>query len=96
MTATSAPNPSVESTQERVSSALERIADAADYYEFEQAWVEGLRGLPVSNGDDPRAEILAEAGRRLSLFDELAVAVLPAPSPRPGFQRPKSVSGAGL
>lgn len=72
MTATAAPNPSVESTRERVSSALERMADATDYYEFEQAWVEGLRGLPVSNGDDPRAEILAEAGRRLSLFDELA------------------------
>lgn len=71
MTATAVPNPSVESTPERVNSALERIADATDYYEFEQAWVEGLRGLPVSNGDDPRAEILAEAGRRLSLFDEL-------------------------
>lgn len=72
MTATSPPNPSVEPTQEIVNSALERIADAKDHYEFEQAWVEGLRSLSASNGGDSRALLLAEAGKRLSVFDEMA------------------------
>ena len=55
MTATDAPNPSAESTQEIVDSVLERIADAKDHYEFEQAWVEGLHSLSTSNGGDTRA-----------------------------------------
>ena len=71
MTATAPPSPSVEPTQETVDSALERIAVATDYYEFEQAWIDGLRKLSTSNGGDRRALVLAEAGRRLSVFDEM-------------------------
>ena len=72
MTATAPPNPSVEPAQEIVNSALERIAEAMDFYEFEQAWIEGLRGLPASNGGDMRETLLAEAGKRLGMFDEIA------------------------
>ena len=71
MTVTIPPNPPDEPTQEIVRSALERIEEATDYYEFEQAWVEGLRRLSASNGGDTRAHLLAEAGRRLSVFDEM-------------------------
>ncbi len=72
MTATAPPNPSVDPTQETVNSALERIAEAMDFYEFEQAWIEGLRRLPASYGGDMREMLLAEAGKRLGMFDEIA------------------------
>ena len=72
MTATATPNPSAEPTQEIVDSALQRIAEATDYYEFEQAWIEGLRRLSASNAGDMRVLLLAEAGRRLNVFDEMA------------------------
>ena len=71
MTAT-APNPPSESTQEVIDSALKCIADAGDFYEFEQAWIHGLRRLTASGGDDEgRSRLLAESGRRLKAFDEM-------------------------
>lgn len=72
MTAIATPDPSAESTQEIIDSALERIADATDFYEFEQAWIEGLRRLSTPNCGDMRTHLLAEAGRRLSVFDDVA------------------------
>lgn len=73
MTATATPNPPGEPTQELVDSALDRITDATNFYEFEQAWIHGLRrlSLSASNGNDERALVLAEAGRRLKVFDEM-------------------------
>lgn len=72
MTATAPPNPSVDPTQETVNSALQRIAEATDFYDFEQAWIEGLRRLPAPYGGDMREMLLAEAGKRLGMFDEIA------------------------
>ncbi len=71
MTAAAPLNPSGEPTQKIVDSALQRIADATSFYEFEQSWIEGLRCLSTANGG-ARALLLAEAGKRLSVFDEVA------------------------
>ena len=71
MTATTASKPPPELTQEIVNSVLERIAGATEFFEFEQAWIEGLRTLSASDAGEARSLILAEAGGRLKMFDEI-------------------------
>ncbi len=71
MTAATAPRQPAEPEPTIVDSALERIAEATDFFEFEQAWINGLRQLSASDGSDCRAMLLAEAGRRLSVFDDI-------------------------
>ena len=66
------PSQPVKSMPDTVDSVLERIARAVDMYELERAWVEGLRSLPALAEDDPRAQILAAAGRRLGAFGDVA------------------------
>ena len=71
MIATTASKPPPELTQEIVNSVLERIAGATEFFEFEQAWIDGLRILSASNAGEARSLILAEAGGRLKMFDEI-------------------------
>ena len=71
MTAATAPRQPAEPEPAIVNSALERIAEATNFFEFEQAWIHGLRQLSASDGSDCRALLLAEAGRRLSVFDDI-------------------------
>ena len=71
MTATTASKPPPELTQEIVNSVLERIAGATEFFEFEQAWIEGLHTLSASDAGEARSLILAEAGGRLKMFDEI-------------------------
>lgn len=71
MTATDVPHPTTETTQAIVDSALERIAGATDFLEFEQVWIEGLRGLHGSGDCEARSSILAAAGKRLNVFGNL-------------------------
>ena len=66
------PSQPVEPMPETVDSVLERIARAVDMFELEKAWVEGLRSFPVLAEGDPRAQILAAAGRRLCAFGDTA------------------------
>ena len=69
MTATTASKPPPELTQEIVNSVLERIAGTTEF--FEQAWIEGLHTLSASDAGEARSLILAEAGGRLKMFDEI-------------------------
>ena len=62
----------VEPMPDTVDSVLECIARAVDMFELEKAWVEGLRSFPVLAEGDPRAQILAAAGRRLGAFGDIA------------------------
>ena len=71
MIATTASKPPPELTQEIVNSVLERIAGATEFFEFEQAWIDGLRILSASYAGEARSLILAEAGGRLKMFDEI-------------------------
>ena len=71
MTATTAPKPPAQPKQATVNSALERITEATEFFEFEQAWIDGLRILSASGAGEARALLLAEAGRRLKMFDEI-------------------------
>ena len=66
------PSQPVEPMPDTVDSVLERIARAVDMFELERAWVEGLRSFPVLAEGDPRAQILAAAGRRLCAFGDTA------------------------
>ena len=66
------PSQPVEPMLDTVDSVLERIARAVDMFEIERAWVEGLRSFPVLAEGDPRAQILAAAGRRLGAFGDIA------------------------
>ncbi len=59
----------IDSAQtQTVESALVRMASATDEHELEAAWVAGLRGL---RDPDDRHRILAAAGRRMHVFDEV-------------------------
>ena len=71
MTATTAPKPPAQPKQAIVNSALERITEATEFFEFEQAWIDGLRILSASGAGEARALLLAEAGGRLKMFDEI-------------------------
>lgn len=62
------PSDSLSSDLER---ALERIARAASFYDFENAWISGLRVATYSGRDDLRDQVSAAAGRRLSTLGEL-------------------------
>lgn len=52
-------------TQRGLEAALEGIAKAASFYEFENAWITGLRMVSASEGNDARDRVLEAAGRRL-------------------------------
>ena len=66
------PNQPVEPMPDTVDSVLECIARAVDMFKLEKAWVEGLRSFPVLAEGNPRARILAAAGRRLGAFGDIA------------------------
>ena len=66
------PSQPVEPMPDTVDSVQERIARALEMFELERAWVEGLRSFPVLADGDPRARILAAAGRRLGAFGDIA------------------------
>ena len=66
------PSQPVEPMPDTVDSVLECIARAVDMFELERAWVEGLRSFPALAEGDPRARILAAAGRRLGAFGDIA------------------------
>ena len=71
MIAITAPKPPAQPKQAIVNSALERITEATEFFEFEQAWIDGLRILSASGAGEARALLLAEAGGRLKMFDEI-------------------------
>ena len=52
-----------------VDAMIERVGRASDMHEFERAWTEGLRFF---RSPDDRDRILAEAGRRLGAFGDMA------------------------
>ena len=54
-----------------VERALEGITRAASFYDFENAWISGLRVASTSGRDDLRDQVLAAAGRRLGALGEL-------------------------
>ena len=54
-----------------VEAALERIARATRFYDFENAWITGLRMVSASDGDGARNSVLTAAGKRLSALGEL-------------------------
>ncbi len=54
-----------------VEAALERIARATRFYDFENAWITGLRMVSASDGDGARNSVLAAAGKRLSTLGEV-------------------------
>ena len=58
----SAPTPTVDAL-------IERVVHASDMHEFEQAWTEGLRSF---RAPDDRDRILAEAGRQIGAFGDVA------------------------
>ena len=71
MTTATEPRRPAEPEPAIVNSTLERIAEATDFLEFEQAWIDGLRQVSASDGSVCRALLLAEAGRRLTVFDDI-------------------------
>ena len=52
-----------------VDALIERVGHAPDMHEFERAWADGLRSFQAP---DDRDRILAEAGRRLGAFGDMA------------------------
>ena len=52
-----------------VDAMIERVGRASDMHEFERAWTEGLRFF---RSPDDRDRILAEAGRRVGAFGDMA------------------------
>ena len=54
-----------------VEAALERIARATRFYDFENAWISGLRATSTSNDNELRDRVLMAAGKRLSALGEL-------------------------
>ncbi len=63
--------PSDDSARPGLGAALAGIARATTFYDFENAWITGLRMVSASDGDDARDRVLAAAGERLSAFGEL-------------------------
>ena len=62
--------PPDDSAHRGLREALEDIATATSFYDFEDAWISGLRMVPASDGEDARDRVLATAGRRLSSLGE--------------------------
>ncbi|WP_420439786.1 hypothetical protein [Candidatus Poriferisodalis sp.] len=54
-----------------VEAALERIARATRFYDFENAWILGLRAASTSDDNELRDRVLMAAGKRLSALGEL-------------------------
>ena len=63
--------PEDESTQRVLEAALGDIARATSFYDFEHAWIAGLRTASASDGTDGRDRVLAAAGRRLHALGPL-------------------------
>ena len=63
--------PSDDSARPGLGAALAGIAGATSFYEFENAWITGLRMVSASDGDDARDRVLAAAGERLGAFGDL-------------------------
>ncbi|WP_419839390.1 hypothetical protein [Candidatus Poriferisodalis sp.] len=54
-----------------VEAALERIARATRFYDFEDAWISGLRAVSTSGDNELRDRVLIAAGQRLHSLGEL-------------------------
>ena len=54
-----------------MNAALERIALAARFYDFEDAWISGLRAASTSGDNELRDRVLIAAGQRLHSLGEL-------------------------
>ncbi len=63
--------PPDDSARSGLKAALAGIAQATTFYDFENAWITGLRMVTASDGDGARDRVLAAAGERLSAFGEL-------------------------
>ncbi|MCY4517706.1 MAG: hypothetical protein OXB99_10765 [Acidimicrobiaceae bacterium] len=63
--------PSDDSARPGLGAALAGIARATTFYDFENAWITGLRMVSASDGADARDRVLAAAGERLSALGEL-------------------------
>lgn len=59
------------SPQGALEAALDGIAQTTSFYDFEIAWITGLRTVSGSDGDDARNDVLAAAGERLCALGEL-------------------------
>ncbi len=66
-----AAEPEDESAQRCLEAALEGIAKATRFYDFENAWITGLRMVSASGGTDARDQVLVAAGRRLHALGRL-------------------------
>lgn len=60
-----------ESARPEVETALADIAQATSFYDFEDAWVSGVRATSAFEGNDARDRVLAAAGQRLRSIGEL-------------------------
>ncbi len=59
------------SARQVLEAAVAGVAQATSFYEFENAWITGLRMVSDSGGNDARDRVLAAAGARLHGFGEL-------------------------
>ena len=66
-----AAEPQDESAQRGLEAALEGIARATGFYDFENAWITGLRMVSASDGAEARDRVLVAAGRRLHALGPL-------------------------
>lgn len=57
--------------QSGLETALESVVQATSFYDFENAWITGLRMVSGSDGDDARNRVLTAAGKRLCVIGEL-------------------------
>ena len=62
--------PPDDSAHRGLRKALEDIATATSFYDFEDAWISGLRMVLASDGENARDRVLATAGRRLNSLGE--------------------------
>ena len=69
--AVAAVEPEDESAQRCLAAALEGIAKATRFYDFENAWITGLRMVSASGSTDARDQVLVAAGRRLHALGPL-------------------------
>ncbi len=60
-----------DSARQRLEAALAGVAQATSFYDFENAWITGLRMVSASDGNDARDRVLVAAGERLHTFGEL-------------------------
>ena len=60
-----------ETAHGEVNAALERIARATRFYDFEDAWISGLRAASTSGDNELRDRVLIAAGQRLHSLGEL-------------------------